>query len=53
MRNLIVAREKEQAVLESLLGEPTAQMLAVYGRRMQKTVDIHPPKTGISVHFSD
>lgn len=33
MRNLIVAREKEQAVLESLLGEPTAQMLAVYGRR--------------------
>jgi len=20
---------------------------------MQKTVDIHPPKTGISVHFSD
>ncbi len=21
--------------------------------RLQKTVDIHPPKTGISVHFSD
>ena len=20
---------------------------------LQKTVDIHPPKTGISVHFSD
>ena len=21
--------------------------------KMQKTADIHPPKTGISVHFSD
>ena len=33
MKNLIVAREKEQAVLESLVNEPTAQMLVVYGRR--------------------
>ena len=23
------------------------------GKNLQKTVDIHPPKTGISVHFSD
>lgn len=33
MKNLIVAREKEQAVFERLLAEPTAQLLAVYGRR--------------------
>ena len=33
MKNLIVAREKEQAVFERLLNEPTAQMLVVYGRR--------------------
>ena len=33
MKNLIIAREKEQAVLEGLLNEPTAQFLAVYGRR--------------------
>lgn len=33
MKNLIVARKKEQAVLERLLNEPTAQFLAVYGRR--------------------
>ena len=33
MKNLIVAREKEQKVFEQLLNEPTAQFLAVYGRR--------------------
>jgi AAA+ ATPase superfamily predicted ATPase len=33
MKNLIVAREKEQAELERLVKEPTAQLLAVYGRR--------------------
>ncbi|MBO7416809.1 MAG: AAA family ATPase [Bacteroidaceae bacterium] len=33
MRSLIVAREKEQAMLGRLLEEPTAQFLAVYGRR--------------------
>lgn len=33
MKNLIIAREKEQAVLKGLLNEPTAQFLAVYGRR--------------------
>ena len=33
MKSLIVAREKEQAVFERLLNEPTAQMLVVYGRR--------------------
>jgi len=33
MKELIVAREKEKAVLERLLNEDTAQMLAVYGRR--------------------
>ena len=33
MKNLIIAREKEQAVFERLLNEPTAQMLVVYGRR--------------------
>lgn len=33
MKSLIVAREKEQAVFERLVCEPTAQMLAVYGRR--------------------
>lgn len=33
MKNLIVAREKEQAIFERLMKEPTAQMLAVYGRR--------------------
>jgi hypothetical protein len=33
MKNLIVAREKEKAELERLMNEPTAQMLAVYGRR--------------------
>ena len=38
MKNLIVAREKEQAVFERLLNEPTAQKLVVYGRRkMGKT----------------
>lgn len=33
MKNLIIAREKEQAELERLANEPTAQMLVVYGRR--------------------
>lgn len=33
MKNLIVAREKEQIELERLMNEPTAQLLAVYGRR--------------------
>lgn len=33
MKNLVIAREKEQAILEGLLNEPTAQFLAVYGRR--------------------
>lgn len=33
MKNLIVAREKEQAVFERLVSEPTTQMLVVYGRR--------------------
>ena len=33
MKNLIVARENEKAELERLMNEPTAQMLAVYGRR--------------------
>ncbi len=33
MKDVIVAREKEQLVLEGLLNEPTAQFLAVYGRR--------------------
>lgn len=30
--------------------EPSPLMMPV---QVQKTVDIHPPKTGISVHFSD
>ena len=33
MRNLIIAREKEKAVFERLMSEPTGQMLVVYGRR--------------------
>ena len=33
MKSLIIAREKEQATLKRLLEEPTAQLLAVYGRR--------------------
>lgn len=33
MKNLIVAREKEKAVFERLVNEPTGQMLVVYGRR--------------------
>ncbi len=33
MKNLIIAREREKAELERLMNEPTAQMLAVYGRR--------------------
>lgn len=33
MKSLIIAREKEQAMLARLLMEPTAQLLAVYGRR--------------------
>lgn len=33
MKNLIVARKKEQTELERLMKEPTAQLLAVYGRR--------------------
>lgn len=33
MKSLIIAREKEQALLGRLLEEPTAQFLAVYGRR--------------------
>ena len=33
MKSLIVAREKEQEMLERLLMEPTAQLLTVYGRR--------------------
>lgn len=33
MKRLIVAREKEQAELERLMNESTAQLLAVYGRR--------------------
>lgn len=33
MKDLIVAREKERAILEGLINEPTAQLLAVYGRR--------------------
>ena len=33
MKDLIIAREREQAVFERLLNEQTAQMLVVYGRR--------------------
>lgn len=33
MKSLIIAREKEQALLGRLLEEPPAQFLAVYGRR--------------------
>lgn len=33
MKSLIIAREREQATLKRLLEEPTAQFLAVYGRR--------------------
>ena len=33
MKDLIIAREREQAVFERLMNEPTAQMLVVYGRR--------------------
>lgn len=33
MKELIIAREKEKAALQRLLEEPTAQFLAVYGRR--------------------
>lgn len=33
MKSLIIAREKEQAMLARLLMEPTAQLLTVYGRR--------------------
>ena len=33
MKSLIVARKKEQAEFERLINEPTAQLLAVYGRR--------------------
>ena len=33
----------------------TERMVCIgpYIEYVQKTVDIHPPKTGISVHFSD
>ena len=37
-------------ILEELLRINVAAMAAII---LQKTVDIHPPKTGISVHFSD
>ena len=37
MRNLIIKAETE----------------TICENKVQKTVDIHPPKTGISVHFSD
>lgn len=33
MKSLIIAREKEQAMLDRLLTEPTSQLLTVYGRR--------------------
>ena len=33
MKSFIIAREREQATLKRLLEEPTAQFLAVYGRR--------------------
>ena len=33
MKDLIVAREQEQLIFNQLLTEPTAQFLAVYGRR--------------------
>ena len=33
MKSLIIAREREQTTLKGLLEEPTAQLLAVYGRR--------------------
>lgn len=33
MKELIIAREKEKTALQRLLDEPTAQFLAVYGRR--------------------
>ena len=33
MKSLIIARKKEQAEFERLINEPTAQLLAVYGRR--------------------
>ena len=33
MKDLIVAREQEQMIFKQLLKEPTAQFLAVYGRR--------------------
>lgn len=33
MKSLIIAREKEQALLTRLMEEPTAQFLPVYGRR--------------------
>jgi len=37
MKSLIVAREREQAILSRLLEEPTAHFLTVYGRRIGKT----------------
>ena len=29
------------------------ELITLTLNKLQKTVDIHPPKTGISVHFSD
>ena len=31
MKSLIIAREKEQAMLDRLLTEPTSQLLTIYG----------------------
>jgi hypothetical protein len=43
-----------EQLLKDYLDHPSEQYEVEYPEfKVQKTVDIHPPKTGISVHFSD
>ena len=42
-----------RCVLRGILDSVTTYCFIYQRTDVQKTVDIHPPKTGISVHFSD
>jgi hypothetical protein len=48
-----IADVNVQRVCDNSIVALTLYVKIINGERLQKTVDIHPPKTGISVHFSD
>ena len=41
-----------EGIIKTHLSEKDEKGKFVFKDNLQKTVDIHPPKTGISVHFS-